>query len=486
MPGCRYAMQEQKTFSYQTRISTIDVVDQQLDAYANLYGRIERNLFVDLIKPHDLSSLKRYYLINYGITARQFNACRVALEGKIEAVKQARVRHIEELKEKISSLEKKILKIKDKFVRHMKGRRLVFMKDKLLKLEQEHQEGTVSLCFGGKKLFHAQYSLEANGYSSFEEWLEDWKAARSSEFFSLGSKDETAGNQSCVLTFDENQKGSLRIRLPSALVKDHGKYLILPDISFSYGNQEIQRALKSGQALTYRFKKDKKGWRVFVSFKQDAMPVLTKTSLGAIGVDINVNHIAITEIDSKGNPIYKETLPLNTYGKTKNQAKALIGDVCKKVIALAKKTCKSLVIEKLDFSKKKATLRELLPKHARMLSSFSYSHIIEALNSKSFKEGVEVFTVNPAMTSIIGRLKFSKRYGLTTHHSAALCIARRHYKFSEKPSKSSMKIIHKNVQVTCPSPVRKRRQHVWGFWREANRNLKAALAAHLRNSPCPS
>lgn len=479
-------MTEDRTFSYQTRIPAIEGVDRVLNAYADLYGRLERNLFVDLVKPHDLSALKKDYLIKYGITARQFNACRVALEGKIESIRQARAGHIESLKEKISSLEKKILKIKDKFKRHTKGRSLISMKLKLSKLKQDQKDGTISLCFGGKKLFHAQYSLEANGYSSFEEWLDAWQTARSSEFFSLGSKDETAGNQSCVLTFDDNQKGSLRLRLPNSLVKEYGKYLTLPNIYFSYGNEELQKALSKEQALTYRFKKDKKGWLVFVSFKQKPVPVLTKTSLGGIGIDINANHIAITEIDPKGNPIYKETLSLNTYGKTKNQSKALIGDACKKVIALAKKTCKPLVIEKLDFTKKKATIRELLPKYARMLSSFSYSHIIESLNAKGFREGVEVHTVNPAMTSIIGRLKFSKRYGLTTHHSAALLIARRYYKFSEKPSKSPMKIIHKNVQVTCPSPVRKRGQHVWAFWRESNRKLKAVLAAHFRGSPCPS
>lgn len=52
-------MSEARTFSYQTRIPAIDIVNQSLEAYANLYGKIERNLFVDLIKPHDLSALKK-------------------------------------------------------------------------------------------------------------------------------------------------------------------------------------------------------------------------------------------------------------------------------------------------------------------------------------------------------------------------------------------------------------------------------------------
>ncbi len=79
-----------------------------------------------------------------------------------------------------------------------------------------------------------------------------------------------------------------------------------------------------------------------------------------------------------------------------------------------------------------------------------------------------------------------KRYGLTAHHAAALCIARRFFKFSEAPSKCPMKVVHKNVQVTCPLPARNREQHVWVFWIGAYRKLKAALAAHFRVSPGPA
>ena len=144
------------------------------------------------------------------------------------------------------------------------------------------------------------------------------------------------------------------------------------------------------------------------------------------------------------------------------------------------------VAEKQDFTKKKATLKEeSSPKQARMLSSLSYSHILENLERKAFKEGVGFFTVNPAMTSIIGKVKFAKRYGLSIHHAAALCIVRRLFGFSEAPSKCPMKVLHKNIQVTCLLPVRNRRQHVWKFWREVNRKLKTALAAHIRGSQGP-
>ena len=480
-------MSDCKTFTYQTRFKLDQPAEAILDSCAGLYGLVERSLCSDLLKKLPINDIKREYILKYGITARQFNACKVSVEGKIDSVKAGRKFRAEGLKERISSLEKKLPKIKSKKVIHQKKRSLVSMKLRLEKILQEQKEGKLSLCFGGKKLFHKQFHLEENNYSSFEEWKRDWRRSRNSEFFSLGSKDETSGNQSCTLMIDSRGSFNLRLRLPNALSKKHGtKYLTLSDISFAYGEPELLEALALKKALSYRFKKDEKGWRVFVSFSREKAPVTTKESFGALGVDINVNHIAVTEIDSKGNPVGKKTFPLCSYGKTSNQAKALIGDVCKEIVFLAQEKQKPIIAEKLDFKKKKARLKEeSSSKLSRMLSSLSYSYILENLHRKAFQEGVEFFSVSPVVTSIIGRIKFAKRYGLSTHHAAALCIARRFFKFSEAPSKCPMKVVHKNVQVTCPLPVRNREQHVWTFWIKASKKLKAALAAHLRASPDP-
>ena len=475
-----------QTFTYQTRLLDREENSAALEEYASLYGAIERSLFEDL-KRYDLNCVKQLYLTCFGITARQFNAIRISLEGKVEAATQSLRANIARLQEKVAALTKKLPKIKKPLVKHQKGRVLVRLQDELKTLEEQLKKGKVSICFGGKKLFHAQYSLGENGYASHEEWLEDWQAARNSEFFCLGSKDETAGNQSCVATIDENGHLTLRLRLPNQFVEKHGKYITFSGVFFKYGHKEILQALVSKQAVSYRFKKDEKGWRVFASFKQQKAPIVTNEAQGAMGIDINANHIALVEIDQRGNPIYKETIPVNTYGKTKEQAKAIIGEACKKVVLLAKEAGKPIILEQLDFTKKKTTLKEGSPKQARQLSSFSYSGIIQGITSKAFREGVAVFFVNPAMTSIIGKIKFAIRYGMSYHHAAALCIARRHYRFSEAPSKSPMKMCYKNCHVTCPLPARKRDEHVWNFWKRAERKLQAVLAELRRahRSPCP-
>ena len=475
-------LKDTKVFTYETRISSSEKASLALDAFGKLYGVMERSLFQDILGKRSLNDLKSHYILCFGVTARHFNGCYKLLQGKIESIEQSRLLEMERCKEKVAALSKKVPKIKEAAVKHHKTRALNRVKERLKALEKEKEEGPISLCFGGRKLFYAQFHLEENGYASFEEWKQDWEAARSSEFFCIGSKDETAGNQSCVL-IPQGEGFVAKLRLPDALA-EYGKhvsfFLTFPD----HGAQEIKKALAHHQALSYRFKKDKKGWRVFVSFERERAPTITSKSTGAIGIDINVNHIALTEIDAKGNPIDKKTYPLCCYGKTTDQSKALIGDVVKEIVQHAKEKQKPIVCERLDFKKKKVSLKEEIHWKARMLSSFHYSSFLECLDRKTFQEGVALYAVNPAMTSVIGKMKFAVRYGLSGHHGAALAIARRHFHFSEAPSQC-IRVIHKCFHVTISLPAWNRQMHVWGRWRKASAKLKAALAALSRASPVP-
>jgi IS605 OrfB family transposase len=93
---------------------------------------------------------------------------------------------------------------------------------------------------------------------------------------------------------------------------------------------------------------------------------------------------------------------------------------------------KPLILEILDFRKKKARLvASHGAKYAQMLSNLAYSQIWMAINSRAKKDGVQVYQVDPAYTSLIGRLKFRKLLSNHIHLAAAFVIARRHFQFSE-------------------------------------------------------
>ena len=52
-----------------------------------------------------------------------------------------------------------------------------------------------------------------------------------------------------------------------------------------------------------------------------------------------------------------------------------------------------------------------------MLSEFAYAQISEAIERKAAYEGVEVIKVDPAYTSLIGKLKYVRDKGMSVHLS---------------------------------------------------------------------
>ena len=68
----------------------------------------------------------------------------------------------------------------------------------------------------------------------------------------------------------------------------------------------------------------------------------------------------------------------------------------------------------------------------RMLSEFAYSKITKAVERKAANEGVEVIRIDPAYTSMIGKLKYVWDKGLSIHQAASYVIARKGVGYKEK------------------------------------------------------
>ncbi len=92
-----------------------------------------------------------------------------------------------------------------------------------------------------------------------------------------------------------------------------------------------------------------------------------------------------------------------------------------------------------------------------MLSSWAYSRFYELLVSILSNRGIYLLTVNPAYSSLIGLVKYAKQYGLASDEAAALAIARRGMRLSEKLPDS----------ITAYLSV-KDGKHVWSLWNQVN------------------
>lgn len=498
-------MAERCVHTYQTRLVLAPEQARALDAYAELHGRVQRSLYAGLRAQRTVNELKRGFLARFGLTARQFNAARIELDGKVEAIRQRRPQLIEEAKVRVAKARRLVGKLAQSCPGtnelHQKRRRLAVLEQRLAALQRDEAEGRVGLCFGSRRLFHAQYNLQANGLSGHEEWRQQWRCSRSRQFFVLGSQDETAGNQTCQASVCEDGSLQLKLRLPDALAQDGGtKFLTIPGVRFAHGHAALVLALgmsrlvpastragkpaskRVGRAISYRFLRDEKGWRVFASVEVDPAAVTTSRALGCIGVDVNADHLAVAELDRFGNLVGARRIELPTRGKSSDQAMALIGDAAVQVAALAKSGAKPLALEKLDFQKKKAELEAVDPARARVLSSFVFSKMIAALKAACLRAGVEVFEVNPAYTSVIGAVNHAQRRGISIHQGAACAVARRGLGLREAPAVHEAIVpVRNGGHVTFAVPARNRAKHVWQQWSRIRANLKAAHAAHWRS-----
>ena len=532
-----------------TRIGNLTAQQETaLSAYAEQFNRVAHHLAADMAQEKRTGpSFKNAYLRRFDITARQFNAVRLYVEGlatnRVENLKHQEnilSNKIAATKSLLPKIGKQIEKAKKNSVStsdlqrlenrlHQKKRKLRNLLERQSKtIDDLHRPFASGICFGGRKLFHSQFYPEENGYADHAEWLAEWRNVRSSQFFVLGSRDETAGCQGCVTRVQEDCSFLLDVRLPG----NTGEHVTIGPLRFPYEAEKLRKAValhaqlskqnlpkitkqsKAGKpysrivypedlsSLSWRFQRDKKGWRVLVSFQEPDVTVQTRIYAGAIGVDLNADHLAWAELDRFGNPVETGSISCVTYGKTTEQASAIIEAAAITLTKRAKQAGKPLVLEKLDFSKKKGQLTEVDgPRYARMLSSLSYQKILGAVQARARKEHVALLQVNPAFTSVIGRINYAHRYGLTVHQGAAVAIGRRafgrfventrtgqsHKQFGlrETPigqaGRDGIKTVTapdgRGAQVTFPYPEWNKRKHVWTLLGKVSRKMKAALAA---------
>lgn len=265
--------------------------------------------------------------------------------------------------------------------------------------------------------------------------------------------------------------------MADTFIAKYGKYIEFPALTFPYGQEWLDKAknsyighTRSGNpqkyftSITYRFIKKKKGWYVNATVERDMPKMGTSNLNGLIGIDLNAGFLAICEVDRFGNPIKSWTIKFPMYSRRREQVLASLSDALKEVINYAVLVQKDVVIEKLNFSKKKTQLREVGSNYARMLSGFTYSSFQKSIEAKAKKAGVRIKRVNPAYTSQIGQMKFMARYGLSSHVAAACMIARRGYFF--KPEKPKYDTV-----LTFPNQFDKHQSN-FNKWRTLTNHLK--------------
>ena len=416
------------------------------------------------------------------------------------------------------------------------------LKAAIQSLKARLELGTTTLVFGTKKALrqkaalllekeqacqNADFVKLAETDEALARWRAGWDLSRSGQFLVVGSKDETAGCQGCVARIEQDGSVTLTLKMPPAL---GGERVVLSGLRFAHGMNHLRHALgqqtlravsrkvqnnlaqeaaavaalsfvgpidpnakartgvasqkkvEGGVALTWRFMKQAEGgWRISFATSIPVALVVTNFKNGAIGVDLNAGFLSVAETDGCGNILSVRNYPTPDIGKSAHQRAAIQGDVVKAVMARCLATSKPLVLESLDFTRKKRDLRQRAPESRRKLSSLAYSSIFQLFVARSRDSGVEVVTIDPAYTSTQGWLRYASLRGWTVHQAAAGVIARRGQGFSEAaPVSGKLRVPVGAVVVELAVPVETVKSDISCRWQVLHRALQQAIALHYR------
>jgi IS605 OrfB family transposase len=204
-------------------------------------------------------------------------------------------------------------------------------------------------------------------------------------------------------------------------------------------------AEKSGEWFAYNVRLKVRNGKFYaqVSWEEKTVqPVITK-AYGVMGIDINAYpfHLALAYVPTDGNLEKFERIDLREMeGKTKNQREHIAWHIARQVVERALEGGKAIVVEDLQ-KVPKGRRGDGLAKLRRKLHKWAYRSVLEKIEVYARRVGVQVIKVNPAYTSIIGKLKYSPMLGIDKDVASAYVIGRRGLGFEEKLPKNYRELL---------------------------------------------
>ena len=164
--------------------------------------------------------------------------------------------------------------------------------------------------------------------------------------------------------------------------------------------------------------------QIIYNFEHNKDLCVTRNSYGVVGVDFNKGFVSVSETDKYGNLI--NIFNINYQYSKGNQTTNDFQYIATRLKDYCLNVGKDLVIEKLDFTKKKDNLiSKRGKKYNEMLSTLAYSKFDSIITSKCAKNRIFLHKVNPAWTSWIAKQKYCPKMKLNIHSGASYVIARR-------------------------------------------------------------
>jgi IS605 OrfB family transposase len=320
----------------------------------------------------------------------------------------------------------------------------VLIAKQVLKSCIQRGQNPKKLVFGSRELFEKLKKEHLTGKRR-ERLRQRWEERR---YYYLYSRGEKSKNRNLNLRFvNLNNQWYLRINLGNG---EYGRAKVVRNakrnndrwIDWTWRLLEAER-LGEWFAYNVRLKVRNGKFYAQVSWEEKTVqPVITK-AYGVMGIDINAYpfHLALAYVPTDGNLEKFERIDLREMeGKTKNQREHISWHIARQVVERALESGKAIVMEDLQ-KVPKGRRGDGLAKLRRKLHRWAYRSVLEKIEVYARRMGVQLIKVNPAYTSIIGKLKYSPMLGIDKDIAGAYVIARRGLGFEERLPKNYRELL---------------------------------------------
>jgi IS605 OrfB family transposase len=308
----------------------------------------------------------------------------------------------------------------------------------------ERKQNPKKLIFGSRAFFKQLKKKHLIG-TRREKLRKKWEERRYGILFARGEK-AAKGNLNLRLV-NLNGRWHLRINL------GNGKYVLAGVIRSAKRKtdkwvsfiSDIEQAEKTGKWFPYTVRMKLRNGKIYAHFsREEKFPEVTITKdNGAIGIDINAYpfHLAVVHTGKDGNLEKYERISLDRLLEGSSEKREYLSwQTAHQVIEVAKRERKALVMENLA-KLPRGKRGDGLPKLRQRLQKWVYKALLQKIEIVARRNGIQVIRVNPAYTSIIGKLKYSPLYNIDKDTAGAYVIARRGLGFKERLPKNYKELL---------------------------------------------
>lgn len=305
-------------------------------------------------------------------------------------------------------------------------------KRKAKKLENLEKLPPERIVFGGKKLYSEKDVVEVTksddssndkdqktSKKASNKWRQEFFEKRHQSMSLPGRHTSKYGNFLCK--YDGKDLSVTCI---------DGSVTIFHDFKLPRNEESFQKNFtckpEDRQSLCYNFilKRDKENKQyliVSVTMKLKAYEN-SYYGNGAISMDINYDHFALTELDETGKLLDQKLIRFDLMNKSTGQVTNILGAAVKDIFDWCAEKDKRLIVEDIDLTIKLASRKYGNRKGNHHMTLFAYQRIASSIENQSLKREIAFYKIDPAYTSQMGKFLFMRKYGISIHQAAAYTI----------------------------------------------------------------